>query len=207
MNLRERILKIPFAYRSLNLLVSPASLAADTVQDYLAVPDGATVLDLGCGYGEIARFFVNRTEYVGVDMNSDYIEQAKKRYGGTNAKFVVGDIADPKILALGPFDLVLLTGVLHHLTSDEVIALVKASSNLVAESGRFVAIEPVFDPDQRLSARLIIASDRGRFVRDKEGYISLLSHGFQKVEANVQHGRLRIPYSHIILSCHHKNYD
>ena len=203
MNLRERILKIPFAYRSLNLLVSPSSLAADTVRDYLSVPDGASVLDLGCGYGEIARFFVNRTRYIGIDSNSEYIQEAKKRYAGTDAQFLVGDIADKDVLALGPFDLVLLTGVLHHLTSEEVIALAKASSNLVGASGRFVAIEPVFAPDQGLTARLIIASDRGRFVRDKDGYLSLLSYGFQKVEADVQHGRLRIPYSHIILTCQH----
>lgn len=203
MNLRERILKIPFVYRSLNLLVSPASLAEDTVRDYLTVPDGSNVLDLGCGYGEIARFFINRTNYVGIDSNPDYITEAQRRYQGTNAKFVVGDISDPEILALGPFDLVLLTGVLHHLSAADVIGLAKASGSLVAKTGRFVAVEPVFDPEQRLSARLIIASDRGRYVRDKEGYVSLLSHGFPVVEADVQHGRLRIPYSHVILTGRH----
>jgi hypothetical protein len=29
----------------------------------------------------------------------------------------------------------------------------------------------------------------------------LLEHGFQNVEAQVLHGRLRIPYSHVILTC------
>jgi len=201
MNIRERVLRIPFLYRSLNLLVSPSDLAAGTVRDYLDVPDGGSVLDLGCGYGELARFFAGRTNYVGVDSNGSYIEEAKRRYAETEAKFIVGDIGDSEVLGLGPFDLVFLTGVLHHLSSSQVMGLAQASSNLVSDSGRFVAIEPVFAPEQRLSARLLIASDRGRFVRDAEGYTSLLKTGFRDVNAEVIHGRLRIPYSHVVLIC------
>jgi SAM-dependent methyltransferase len=201
MNLRERILKVPLVYRSLNLLVSPASLVADTVRDFLDVADGSRVLDLGCGYGEIAKHFVGRTEFVGIDSNHSYIDEAKLRFRDTNAQFIVADIADPEVLALGPFDLVMLTGVLHHLPSELVKELAVASKGLVSPNGRFVAVEPVFAPDQRLSARLTIAADRGRYVRDAEGYVSLLEIGFKTVEAQVLHGRLRIPYSHVILSC------
>jgi SAM-dependent methyltransferase len=201
MNIRERILKVPFVYRSLTLLVSPASLAADTVRDFLDVADGSRVLDLGCGYGEIAKYFVGRTEYVGIDSNQGYIDEANLRFRNTNAQFIVADIADPKVLALGPFDLVLLTGVLHHLPSELVKELAEASKGLVSTKGRFVAVEPVFAPDQRLSARLTIAADRGRYVRDAEGYVSLLKNGFKNVESQVLHGRLRIPYSHVILTC------
>ena len=147
MNTRERRLKIPFVYKALTLLVSPASLAADTVNDFLTVPDGSKVLDLGCGYGEIAKFFVGRTHYVGIDSNAGYIDEAKRRFQGTNAQFIAADI------------------------------------------------------DQRLSARLVIAADRGRYVRDAEGYVSLLRSGFENVNAEVLHGRLRIPYSHAILTC------
>jgi SAM-dependent methyltransferase len=195
------MLKIPFVYRSLTLLVSPASLAADTVRDFLDVADGSRVLDLGCGYGEIAKHFVGRTEYVGIDSNQGYIDEANLRFRDTNAQFIVADIADPEVLALGPFDLVLLTGVLHHLPSELVKELALASKDLVSPNGRFVAVEPVFAPDQRLSARLTIAADRGRYVRDAEGYVALLENGFKNVEAQVLHGRLRIPYSHVILSC------
>ena len=101
MNTRERLLKIPFMYRTLTLMVSPASLAADTVRDFLAIPDGSRVLDLGCGYGEIAKFFVGRTNYVGIDSNAGYIDEARRRFDGTNARFIVADIGDPEVLALG----------------------------------------------------------------------------------------------------------
>ena len=72
-------------------------------------------------------------------------------------------------------------------------------------NNEFVAIEPVFSPDQGLIARLTIAADRGRYVRDAEGYESLLSLGFENVSSEVIHGRLRIPYSHIILTATHSD--
>jgi cyclopropane fatty-acyl-phospholipid synthase-like methyltransferase len=172
-----------------------------TVTEFLSVPDGARVLDLGCGYGDIARFFVDRCSYLGIDSNESYVKEARRRNSQTNAEFLLADLSDEVVKQRGPFDLVILSGVLHHLTSEQVIALASASEELLSPTGRFVAIEPVFTPDQRLSARLIIASDRGRYVRDVDGYKTLLSKGFANVDGSVVHGRLRIPYSHVVLTC------
>jgi hypothetical protein len=61
-------------------------------------------------------------------------------------------------------------------------------------------MEPVFDPDQGLTARLTIAADRGRFARDVDGYRTLLESAFTKVDASVVSGMLRIPYTHVILT-------
>lgn len=203
MNLRERLLGNTFVYKTFKNLVSPPRLVAKTVEEFLQVDDGSTVLDLGCGYGDLAHFYTNRCKYLGVDSNDAYIREARRRNENSDAEFLVGDVSDSEIRRHGPFDLVLMTGVLHHLTSDHVLGIVKGSKDLVSPTGRFVAIEPVFDPNQRLSARLIIASDRGRFVRDEEGYVNLLKSGFTNVDAEVVHGRLRIPYSHVILTCRH----
>ena len=188
-------------YKTFKSLVSPKSMETLTVTEFLSVPDGARVLDLGCGYGDIARFFVNRCSYLGIDSNESYVKEAQRRNSHTNAEFLLADLSDEVVKRRGPFDLVILSGVLHHLTSEQVIALASASEELLSPTGRFVAIEPVFTPDQRLSARLIIASDRGRYVRDVDGYKALLSKGFANVDGKVVHGRLRIPYSHVILTC------
>lgn len=203
MNMRERLLGNTLVYKTFKNLVSPPRLVAKTVEEFLQVPDGASVLDLGCGYGDMAHFYANRCRYVGIDSNVAYIREAQRRNSQNDAEFLVGDVSDSKIREKGPFHLVLMTGVLHHLTNDQVVELINGSRHLVTEVGRFVAIEPVFSPDQRLSARLIIAADRGRHVRDMDGYINLLKSGFSNVSAQVVHGRLRIPYSHVILSCTH----
>ena len=203
MNFREKILGNTVVYKSFKNLVAPPSRVAATIDDFMQIEDGQSVLDLGCGYGDVAHFYANRCRYVGIDSNASYIEEAKRRNRDNDAEFIVEDVSSEEVLNRGPFDLVMMTGVLHHLPNEYVLAIANASQSLVAPDGRFVAMEPVFSPDQRLSARLIIASDRGRFVRDKDGYINLLKSGFQNVEGQVVHGRLRIPYSHVILTCKH----
>ena len=200
MNLRERLLGNTFVYKTFKNLVSPPHLVAKTIEEFLQVADGLSVLDLGCGYGDIAHFYANRCKYVGIDSNESYIEEARRRNAHNDAEFIVGDVSDPEVRSRGPFDLVLMTGVLHHLPNQHVAEVVKGSRELVSPTGRFVAIEPVFSPEQRLSARLIIAADRGRYVRDADGYINLLKSGFANVTGQIVHGLLRIPYSHIVLT-------
>jgi ubiquinone/menaquinone biosynthesis C-methylase UbiE len=201
MNLRERLLHNVVVYRLFKNLVSPPKLVAQTVNEFLSVEAGESVLDIGCGYGDLAPYYVGKSRYTGIDSNSSYIREANRRYSHTNAEFLLADVSEMNALTERSFDLVLLTGVLHHLSSSEVTALATSAARLVSSEGRFVAIEPVFAPEQRLSARLLIASDRGRFVRDAEGYTSLLKTGFRDVNAEVIHGRLRIPYSHVVLIC------
>ncbi len=70
---------------------------------------------------------------------------------------------------------------------------------LLDQGGRFVALEPVFDPQQGLTARLIIASDRGRYVRDAAGYSHLLASALPQVRTEVVTGLLRMPYTHLLI--------
>jgi SAM-dependent methyltransferase len=201
MNFRERLLGKTLVYKTFKSFVAPPKLVQKTIEEFLQVPNGASVLDLGCGYGDIASYYAGRCSYLGIDSNESYIENARKRNSENDAQFIIADISNPEVLQRGPYDLVLLTGVLHHLPNEHVSNIVASAMGLVGSSGRFVAIEPVFSPDQRLTARLIIASDRGRYVRDLDGYTSLLSRGFKNVKGQVVHGRLRIPYSHAVLTC------
>lgn len=203
MNLREKILSNTLVYKTFKNLVAPPERFISTIREFFDVAEGSKILDLGCGYGDIAHFYSGRSKYLGVDSNESYIKEARRRNGHNDAEFLVADVSDDEVLRRGPFDLVMMTGVLHHLPDELVSHIARASKELVSPSGRFVAMEPVFDPDQRLSARLIIASDRGRFVRDAPGYTALLNAGFSSVSVKVVHDRLRIPYSHAIITCTH----
>ncbi len=58
----------------------------------------------------------------------------------------------------------------------------------------------MFDPEQSLLARIAVASDRGRYVRDRDGYQNLLAEVFSDVKATTVNGLLRIPYSHVVLT-------
>ncbi len=200
MNLRERLLSRPIVYRTFKRVVLPSGTLERLVADHFVVAAGGRVLDLGCGYGDFAALFADRCSYLGIDHNAGYIDRARVLNGGSPAEFVVADVADSIVVERGPYDLIMMSGVLHHLPSDAVLSLAATIRPLVSPSGRFVAMEPVFDPDQRLTARLAIAADRGRYARDEDGYRALLASSFDDVDTTIVSGMLRIPYTHAVIT-------
>ncbi len=203
MNLRERILSNTVVYQTFKRIVAPKGTLKRIVEEHFQASPGSRVLDLGCGFGDFAPFFSTNGEYLGIDSNESYVATARRNNRNSKAKFLVADLEDPVVTSVGPFDLIIMSGVLHHLSSPIVRSIGQQISNLLAVGGRFVAMEPVFDSEQRLSARLIIASDRGRFVRDSEGYCSLLQPSFQEISVTILSDALRIPYTHAVIQANH----
>ncbi len=139
MNYRERLLAHPAVYRAFKQLVLPNGALETFVATHLAVPDGSRVLDLGCGFGDLAPFFSSRAHYVGIDHNASYIETAKALNGGGDATFIVADVVDPEASRYGPYDLAMISGVLHHLPSDTVLQLARqhtVAPLLIRQAGR-----------------------------------------------------------------------
>jgi hypothetical protein len=60
-------------------------------------------------------------------------------------------------------------------------------------------MDPVFDPDQRTTARVLAALDRGRHVRDRGGYERLVGSSLRVERVTIRHDLLAMPYSHCIL--------
>ncbi len=81
------------------------------------IPEGQRVLDLGCGSGHLLAA-LRPSRGVGVDVSAPAIEQARRMNRGANLHFLEGDAGDRRLLGQlgGPFDVVLLTNVVTHLT-------------------------------------------------------------------------------------------
>lgn len=187
-------------YKSFKYLISSKKRTQKFVDQYLHVQPNSSILDLGCGVGDFCKYFVPESRYLGIDSNRRYIETAQRNCNDSNATFLCGDISTIDLNEYGPFDLVMMSGVMHHLDSSSVIDSLKPIAELLSESGRFFAIEPVFEPNQPLLARLIIASDRGQYVRDREGYSQILSTVFNSVNIETSHDIIRIPYTHALIT-------
>jgi ubiquinone/menaquinone biosynthesis methyltransferase len=85
-----------------DLLNKILSFGADRKWKRLAVSmlprtDVKRCLDLGCGTGDMAMLLAERypqAEVIGLDINKDMIECAKKRHSSENLEFVRGDMCD-----------------------------------------------------------------------------------------------------------------
>jgi 2-polyprenyl-3-methyl-5-hydroxy-6-metoxy-1,4-benzoquinol methylase len=124
-------------------------LAAEWVP---ALPDlherlrtGGRIVDLGCGEGAstvaLARAYP-RAEVLGLDLDPDSVEAARKSAGDVDVTFECRDAADPELA--GSFDLVTLFETLHDM-AHPVQALAAARSMLTPDGAVLVGDEKVAD--------------------------------------------------------------
>lgn len=137
----------------------------------LAATSDERVLDLGCGTGGFCRAVPG--QYVGIDVDPDYVDFAKRRWASPRRRFEVAtlDALDP-----GPgFDRAMLIACLHHL-SDEEVATTLARLRAVVRR-RLVVVDA--DPENAnwLQAALL-ALDRGDFIRPASVQRALLETHF-----------------------------
>jgi len=159
---------------------------------------GMRILDIGCGPCGILRYLPN-TEYYGFDISESYISQARLIYG-TRGNFFAKNFTEEYLEILPKFDVVIASGLLHHLDDGIAVDLLKLVREALQPGGRFLSIDPVFEPGQNPIARLIISNDRGRNVRTCSGYLELVRHAFEICSAEVRH-RAWIPYTHCYMTC------
>jgi ubiquinone/menaquinone biosynthesis C-methylase UbiE len=76
-------------------------------------PKGKTILDIGCGLGNLIPFLEECTDgdfsYIGIDVAEKLIDDARASYGGVRKHFYVGDIFS---LSVPSVDISLLSGAL-----------------------------------------------------------------------------------------------
>jgi ubiquinone/menaquinone biosynthesis C-methylase UbiE len=168
--------------------------AWDYVINRFIVPENDNqLLDIGCGTADILNFLPESVSYTGFDFNEKYINTAKKRYGN-KGKFILKRV-DEYIFSpeeKEQFDIVIVIGVLHHLSLEENINLLEIAHWYLKKGGRICIIEPVYHENQHWFSKFIISLDRGKNVMNSKGYENLFEQfgKFSKIEY-----QLRIPYS------------
>jgi SAM-dependent methyltransferase len=159
---------------------------------------GSRILDIGCGTARILDYLPD-VEYYGFDLSQRYIEAATRRYGG-RGNFNCALVDQPQIEHLEAFDIVMATGLLHHLDDEQAVGLMRLAYSALREGGRLVTIDPCYADDQNAASRFFVSRDRGQNIRDLSGYTALAKSVFANVTSSLQH-RAWIPYTHCILEC------
>ncbi len=179
----------------------PGACSARTrfVKTFVQPKEGDRVLDIGCGPGDILLHFPS-CEYLGVDMNEGYIEQASKTYGDRGV-FLCRRADEQAVTNTSYFDIVIAMGLLHHLDDSEARGFLEMTRRVLKPSGRLVTLDGVYWDGQSRLERFVMSKDRGKHIRTREQYVALAAKSFSKVKDFVEHGLIGIPYSHIILTC------
>ncbi len=194
------VLSLPWAYRAFRQFIGTDRSWRVYLQDYVRPLAGEKVLDVGCGPADVLQYLPD-VQYTGIDISPEYVASAKERFGPAR-RFLCEDASKSSLNGeQGSFDLVLATGLVHHLTDCEAARLFEFARTALRPDGRLVTFDGCYVPNQSRLATWILDNDRGKFVRTRAEYERLAAAAFPRVEANLRHDLLRIPYTHLIMCC------
>lgn len=139
------------------------------IRKHLRVGQGLRSLDLGCGPGAFADMFAG-DDYVGVDMNPRYVDHARRHCKGA---FIVSDARKVE-LPEARFDQILIFGLLHHLSDEDVRAVLKECRRMLVPGGHVLAIEDIPAISKlNLIGHLIHNVENGEHIRPSAEYRKL----------------------------------
>lgn len=193
------IFSSPRVYDGFQNLMGASRMRQELVNDFIRPTPGMRLLDIGCGTAEILGFLPEDVHYWGYDISPRYIDAAQLRFG-TRGHFHCGPLDAQQLDQLPQFDLVIATGVLHHLDDGEASGLFELAKHALTRDGRVVTIDPCLAPGQNPIARFLIANDRGQNVRDAAAYRELPRSNFTNIDGQLRHRRW-IPYTHLVMEC------
>lgn len=175
MSVTSWLLEQPVVYRTwqrpfVERKLAPILVAGD-------IERARRVLDVGCGPGTNAPHF-SSTDYLGIDINPKYIDDARRRSSG---RFVVADVTQYSASHEGRFDFILLNSLLHHIDTVGVQRLLAHLSTLLTDDGHIHIIDLVLPPERFTIARTLARADRGDFPRPLSEWRQLFGEAFQTI--------------------------
>lgn len=204
----KAVLALPQIYNLLSTISGNRRSLIRLGKNFINPFPGCRILDIGCGTGMILSSFPDSIgEYNGFDMNESYIEFAKNRWKDNDRyRFFCERVREATIAEKGHYDIVLATGILHHLSDSEADDLLKIAYQSLKKNGVLITYDNVYVNNQHWFAKWLISKDRGKSVRTVDGYNQLITHYFKNYEGHVLHDALYVPYTIYQTRCHKNDY-
>lgn len=168
-----RVMEIPWVYRAWQAPFQEQKLAPLWRHNRRA--DVHRVLDVGCGPGTNAPHF-REHEYLGLDINPAYVEQARARYG---MDFQVADVTKWRVRD-DAYDFILVNSFFHHVGDADTDRILAHLATLLAPGGHLHVLDLVLPPNPS-PARLLARMDRGDHPRPLAAWRELLGRHFREV--------------------------
>ncbi|MCI0555556.1 MAG: class I SAM-dependent methyltransferase [Anaerolineae bacterium] len=122
-----------------------------------------SILDLGCGNGELARELAKRGHrgpYLGVDFSLPLLREAESQPEGFSARFMQADLTELTVISdqlsvTDHWSLITAFAVLHHIPSNELrLSILKTVRQLLRDNGLFILSNWHFLNSEKLKARI-----------------------------------------------------
>ncbi|MEZ0168401.1 class I SAM-dependent methyltransferase [Microvirga sp. TS319] len=190
------VLSHPLVYDIAQFLMGASRNRRWMQRTFIQAKPNERVLDVGCGTADILSV-LPEVQYVGFDISEPYIKHAQQRWRN-RGQFFAQYLSKASLNSHEPFDLILATGLLHHLDDSEVHDLLDNLATHLKPNGRIITVDGCFTDGQNPIAKFVIQQDRGKSVRSPEAYAVLARKSFASVEGWLCE-RAWIPYTYWIM--------
>ena len=129
-------------------------------------------LDVGCGTG-VFRNFLRGEDYLGVDINPQYLAHARRRRGDC---FLQASVLELSRLSRQS-DRILCIGLFHHLNDEEVGRALTECSACLTPHGEIFILDALWPETGNPIGRFLRQSDNGAFIRRFEAWRALFEAG------------------------------
>lgn len=162
-----------YTRKGLDLLIGSYRLRQPLIKKH-AVTNNQSILDVGCGTGE--HSILTDGEYLGLDLDPNYIDLAKAKFGSKKRKFLYKDLndLDPKDKK---YDVGLLIDLTHHISDSELDSLLKKLGTLINET--VVICDPVKQSPDNYIGRFMTSLDRGQYIRPKQKLVDAVKKNYK----------------------------
>jgi 2-polyprenyl-3-methyl-5-hydroxy-6-metoxy-1,4-benzoquinol methylase len=197
-NFIYQILSYPFFYILSQKIMSSLSFNETIIKKYVKKKH-INVLDIGCGPADILES-LNNLNYYGYDINESYINFARSKYKEKKPKLFCKKFSKKELKKLPKFDVILLSGLIHHLNDQESKQLLILCKKILKKKGKLITIDPILIKNQNPIARLLVKLDRGLNVRNKNNYLKLFKKYFKSCSNKIYIQKF-IPYTMFVTCC------
>jgi SAM-dependent methyltransferase len=193
----KAILNSPTLYQAYQSAGGFFGARVKAISDYLALRPGMRVIDIGCGPGYILRHLPQGIDYLGFDIDEPYIDHARRSFGD-RGKFHCRHFDAAAADEFAGADVVMMNGVLHHIADEELKGTLGNISGVLKSDGVLFTLDGCYREGQSRLAKWLLKNDRGKFVRDQNGYDRLLRAVFENVDLVIREDYSRVPYTFIV---------
>jgi SAM-dependent methyltransferase len=193
------VLTLGFVYRIVQFVFSEKRSKQLILERYiLPAGENCSVLDMGCGPGNLLAFLPATVSYNGFDLSQEYISSAKKAFTGReHSQFICAATGDSKLDELvqdHSIDVAIVHGVFHHISDQQAGEMFALARKKVRAGGKIVILEPVWFEQQSRFRRWVMSKDRGRNIKSLENWQNLFqanTAGWADTEVEVQPNLIR----------------
>ncbi|MCC6827386.1 MAG: methyltransferase [Novosphingobium sp.] len=193
----KQVLKHPAIYQLYQELGGFFGARVRAIRQYLPLTPGMKVIDIGCGPGHIVRHLPAGIDYVGLDIDEPSIAYARARFGD-RGRFDTRFFDAAAVDDLGPVDVVMMNGVMHHIGDADLAATLACVKAALKPGGLLFTLDGCYAPGQSRIDKWLLDNDRGVHVRDAAGYRALLAGTFDDVDLHIRNDLSRLPYTFAI---------